>query len=158
MSLNKSSFLPGVTGVLDYGYQGEKYNFTEKDDYWIASVVLSWNLFNGFQDKSKYKQATLNKKKLEIQFLELESKIKLQVQEAVDNLIVARKTITSANERLNSAKKSFKIVNKKYEQGMASQIEYIDARTTFTNAAINQIIVSYDYFIKYAEFERVVAY
>lgn len=158
MSLNKSSFLPGVTGVLDYGYQGEKYRFDEKNDYWMASVVLSWNLFNGFQDKSKYKQAALNKRKLETQFLELQSKIKLQVQEAVDNLVVARKTITSANERLTSAKKSFKIVNKKYEQGMASQIEYIDARTTFTNAGINQIIVKYDYGIKWAEFERAAAF
>ncbi len=156
MSLTKGTFLPGVTGVVDYGYQGEKYSFTEKDDYWMASLVLQWNLFNGFQDKSKYKQSSLEKQKFETQLAELENKIKLQVQEEVDNLSVARKSIIAAEERLSSAKQSFKIVNKKYEQGMASQIEYIDARTTFTNAGINQVITKYDCQVKFVEFENVI--
>ena len=124
----------------------------------MASLVLQWNLFNGFQDKSKRTQALLDKSRLETQLLELEKKIMLQVQEACDNLIVAHKSIISADDRLNSTKKSFKIIGKKYEQGMAPQIEYLNARTAFTNAEINQIIVKYDYCIKWAEFERVVAY
>lgn len=156
ISLTKGTFLPGVTGVLDYGYQGEKYSFTEKDDYWMASLVLQWNLFNGFQDRSKYKQSSLEKQKFETQLLELENKIKLQVQEATENLSVAHKSIIAAEERLNSAKQSFKIVNKKYEQGMASQIEYIDARTTFTNAGINRVIFRYDFQIRFVEFENVI--
>ena len=157
-SLAASSFVPGITGVFDYGCQGEEYKFTEKDDYWMASLVLQWNLFNGFQDKSKRKQALLEKSKLEVQQKELKIKIKLQVQEAYDNVYVASKTITSATERLNSAQKSFKIIKKKYDQGMAPQIEYLNARTSLTNAEVNQIIVKYDYFIKYAEFERVAAF
>jgi len=157
VGLTSSSFLPGVIGVFDYGFQGEEYSFAEKDDYWMASLVLQWNLFNGFKDKSKRNQAMLDKNKLETQLLELEQQIKLQVQEAYSNLIVAGKVITSANERLNSARKSFRIVNKKYEQGMTPQIEYLNARTSFTNAEANQIIARYDYGIKWAEFERVVA-
>lgn len=155
--LSKSAFLPGLTGVFDYGFQGKKYRFTEKDDFWMGSVVLHWNLFNGFQDKSKHQQALLEKIKLETQLEELEAKIKLQVQEAYDNLIVARKSIVSAKERLNSARKSFKLVSKKYEQGMSPQIEYLNARTTLTNAEINQIIARYDYYIEYAALERVAA-
>ena len=158
VGLASSSFLPGVSGVFDYGFQGEEYSFTEKDDYWMASLVLQWNLFNGFQDKSKRSKAALDKSKLETQLMELEQQIKLQVQEAYSNLVVAGKTITSVNERLNSARKSFRIINKKYEQGMAPQIEYLNARNTFTNAEANQIIARYDYGIKRAEFERVVAY
>jgi outer membrane protein len=156
MRINKSTFLPGLTGIADYGYQGEKYRFTEKDDYWMASLVLHWNLFNGFQDRSKYKQSSLEKQKFEIQLEELKNKIKLQVQEAVDNLSVAQKSIVAANQRFNSMKKSYKIVSKKYQQGITSQLEYIDARTAFTNSGINQVIVKYDYQIKFVEFENVV--
>ena len=155
--LSISAFLPGVTGVFDYGFQGEKYKFTEKDDFWMGSIVLHWNLFNGFQDKSKHEQALLEKNKLTTQLMELEAKIKLQVQEAYDNLIVARKSIVSADERLNSARESFRIVSKKYEQGMVPQIEYTNARTMFTNAEINKAIARYDYHVKFAVFEQVAA-
>ena len=157
VGLTNSSFLPNVTGVLDYGFQGEQYGFTANNDYWIASLVLQWNLFNGFRDKSKHKQARLEKGQLEAQLRELDTKIKLQVQEAHDNLIVARKAIISAKERLNSVRKSFRIIDKKYRQGMSPQIEYLGARTALTNAEISQVIVKYDYCIKYAEFERVAA-
>ncbi len=38
---------------------------------------------------------------------------------------------------------------------MANLIEFIDARTSMTNAEINHILKKYDYLIKYADFERV---
>ena len=47
------------------------------------------------------------------------------------------------------------MVDKKFREGQANLIEYIDARTTMTNAEQTLIINRYDYYIKYAEFERV---
>jgi len=157
VKLNAGSFLPGISGVFDYGFQGEEYKFTEKDDYWMASLVLQWNLFHGFQDRSKITSARLERKKLAAQLDEMTSQIKLQVQEAFDNLMVAQQGIVSANEQLTSARNSFRIVTKKYEQGMAPHIEYLDARTTYTNAEVNYIISKFDYFIKCAHLERVVS-
>ena len=48
-------------------------------------------------------------------------------------------------------------LTKKFEEGIASQVEYLDAQTTLTNAAINEVITRYDYYITYAEYERIVA-
>jgi len=152
--LARTSFLPGITGVLDYGFQGEKYRFTEEDDYWMASAVLNWNLFNGFQDQARLQQARLEQQKLETQFIELQQQIKLQVQEAFDNFRVARKAIQSASEKVASTRNTFKIIHKKYEQGMAPQIEFLNARTNLTNAEVSQIIAKYDYQIKYIELQR----
>jgi len=56
---------------------------------------------------------------------------------------------------MQSAQSAFRIINKKFAQGQANLIEYIDARTTMTNANINLIIAEYDHHIKYAEFERI---
>ncbi|MBN1351213.1 TolC family protein [candidate division KSB1 bacterium] len=153
--LSRSTFLPTMTGVFDYGFQGEAYRFTADDDYWMGSIVLQWNLFNGFQDAAKKQYALLERNKLEAQLAELNAKIELQVQEAYDALIVAQKAIHSANEREKSARKSFDIICKKFEQGMAPQIEYINARTALTNAEIAHTIAKYDCQIKYAIFEHV---
>ncbi len=151
-----TSYLPGITGVFDYGIQGEQYRFTEKDDYWMGSVILQWNLFRGFQDKAQRSQAKIEMASLETQLFEIKSKIKLEVKAAYDNLAVGRQSIIAAAEQLNSAQKSFQIVHKKYQEGLAPQIEFIHARTLLTNAEINYAISQYDYQIKYAEFERVI--
>jgi outer membrane protein TolC len=155
LRLAKSTFLPSVSVAVDYGFQGEEYRFTDEDDFWMASAVLQWNLFNGFQDKAKVEQRLMEKRRLEAQLTELENQIKLQVREAYQNLVVARKSIVSAEDRLTSARKSFEIVNKKYEQGMSSQIEYLDARNSLTQAQLNQVIIRYSYQIRLAEFEKV---
>ena len=157
ISLSKSNYLPGVSLAVDYGFQGEEYKFTSDDDYWMASVVLNWNIFNGFRDKAKVEQAEWDKKESEAKLNEVIKQIKLQVRTAYYNLDVAQKTITTANDRLITSEKSFEIVSKKYKEGMAAQIEFLDARTSLTQAEINQIVTEYDYLIKRAEFEKVTA-
>jgi outer membrane protein TolC len=145
--------LPGIAAIIDYGFQGEKYRFTKNDDYWMASLVLSWNLFNGFQDAARKKQALLEKKILEKQFQEVEVRIRLQLLDATRSLQVARQVLTAAEETQLSAEASFLIVSKKYEQHMVPQIEYIQARNEFTAARANQLISVYDVYIKEAQLE-----
>lgn len=157
IKLNRSAFLPGVFAVLDYGFQGEQYRFSEEDDFWMASLILEWNLFNGFQDKSRIQQASLEKKKIEARRQELENQIRLEVREAWHNLGVARKDLQSTRHRLDSQKKSFEIMDKKYQQGMALQVEYLDARNNYLQSEIQQVVATFDYYIRQAEFERTVA-
>ena len=155
--VSQSNYFPGISAVLDYGFQGEEYRFTSEDDYWMTSLVLNWNLFNGFQDMAKVEQAELEKRKIESQYQELKNQIDLQVRQAYDNLLLAYKKIEVSNRQLISSQASFNLVNKKYQQGMITVVEYIDARTNFTNAQINNIISTFDYYIRYAEMERITA-
>ncbi|MCD6160810.1 MAG: TolC family protein [candidate division Zixibacteria bacterium] len=155
--LSKTKFLPGVSFIFDYGFQGEEYSFTSDDDFWMASMVLQWNLFNGLQDKSKVNQCQAEKRKLQAQLKELEIQVMLEVRNAYLNMDAANKSIIAANDRQNSARKSFEIVNKKFQQGMSPQIEFLDARSAMTRAEISYIIVQYDYHIRYAELEKALA-
>lgn len=157
VNISKSAFLPNVIAVIDYGFQGEEYRFDEEDDFWMASAVLRWNLFNGFKDRAKIQQTTLEKRKLETQNSEIVQQVRLEVREAYQNLMVSLKSITSAEDRLSSAKKTFEIVDKKYQLGVISQIEYLDTRNNLIEAEVNQVITRFDLYIRQAEFERVLA-
>ncbi len=151
--ISTSSYLPNLNLVVDFGYQGEKYRFGKKDDYWMASAIFSWNLFNGFKDKAKREMAVLDNKTMQSRFTELQNQIRMQVQNAFLGLRVGQKSLVSAKEQETQAKESFKIISKKYEEGIASQIEFIDARVNLTNAGINKIVTEYDLFIKLAEMD-----
>ena len=91
---------------------------------------------------------------IETQYDEAENQVKLQVLDLYYELEAVEKAIIAAQQETLSATKSFEIINKKYNEGQASLIQFIDARTTMTSAEFNSIIATYDYKIKYAEFER----
>jgi len=153
----KSRFLPGVSLVFDYGFQGEEYRFTSDDDYWMGSAVLSWNLFNGGQDKAKLQKARLEKQALQTTQQELGLQIRIQVDEAHQNLLVAGSAITAAHRSLERNRKSFRIIEKKYANGLAPQIEFLDIRNRLTTSEISYVVAQFDYQIRYAEYQRAIA-
>jgi outer membrane protein TolC len=122
----------------------------------MASLVLSWNLFNGFIDQAKKEQASLAAKQLQAQRQQLENQIRLQVKEAWLTVKVSEEGLHSAVEQEKYTSESFNIVSKKYEQGMATHIEFLDSRISMTNAQINKIIKQYDFLIGIAEFEKTI--
>ena len=154
LKLTKLNKAPNLTAVVDYGFQGEEYNFTSDDDFIMASFVLSWDLFKGFQNKAKIQQATIDKQIIETQYNEAENRVKLQILNLYYAVEAVEKAIFAAQQEKLSATKSYEIINKKYKEGQASLIQFIDARTTMTNAEYNVIITTYEYKIKYAEFEK----
>jgi outer membrane protein TolC len=143
--------------VVDYGFQGTQYRFTSNDDFVQGSLLLNWRIFGGMQNRSRIMQATLDKQRLQSQQSELQNQIKLQVTMAAENVKVARQSIQTTSERLESARKYFSIVNRKYREGAALYIEYLSALTTLTNAGISKIVAEYDYQIKLIELNRTAA-
>ncbi len=156
-SISFSRFFPGISFAADYGYQGEKYQFDKNHDFWTASVVMQWNLFNGFRDISQKEQAELEEEKIRTKIEETKKQISLQVMKAFKDYNLAWSSIQSAKDMLKSMKISFRIVDKKYKQGMASYIEYLDSRNKLTQSQISKVIATYDFQQKAAELEKVTA-
>jgi outer membrane protein TolC len=153
----QSNFLPSVALAVDYGFQGADYRFDASRDHAITSVVVSWNLFNGGQDVARAQQAAVESRRLEEQRRELERLVALQVRTSWDAAAVARSAIATANDRLESARRTFELVRRRHEVGSASQIEFLDARTAYTSAALNQIITTYDYYLRRVALDRAAA-
>jgi outer membrane protein TolC len=155
--LDNSGKIPDLVLAVDYGFQGEEYRFNKDQDYVQASAILSWSLFKGFENRSKIRQSKLDKEMAELKLQEAEKQIELQVITTMKELSAAEKGISAAESRLRNARESFRLVNRKYEEGQASQIEFIDARTTLTQAEENLIISRFSYLSGFAEFEKAAA-
>ena len=149
--------LPEMILVADYGFQGDKYAFNGDADFAQVSALLSWNLFSGFQNRAKIQQALLQKEMIEQQKEEVQNRIKLQVTSALLEIKSAEKALSSAEAQQRSAAEGFRLVERKYEEGMLSLLEFMDARTSLTQARENLIISRYRYLSDYAEFEKAIA-
>ncbi|TSA36619.1 MAG: TolC family protein [Porphyromonadaceae bacterium] len=157
VQMNQAGALPNVMIVADYGIQGEKYKINKDADFAQASAILTWNLFAGFQNRAKIRQAKLQKEMLDQQSEEVRKQIELQVINALNELKSAQAGIESATSQVKSAREGFRLVKRRYQEGQANLIEFIDARTTLTQAEENVIISRYTYLADYAEFEKVCA-
>lgn len=154
ISLHKSSILPTISAVVDYGYQGETYHFTKDSDYWMGSLVLSWNIFRGGQDQARKNQAIYEQKQMQTKQMELEQQIRLQVRDAALAVEAAQKAVVATHDSLDSQEKAFYIISKKYRQDMILQIEFLKAQNDYTNAAVGYIMALYDYNIRVSQLER----
>jgi outer membrane protein TolC len=157
VKMNKSGRLPDVFIAVDYGFQGTEYRFNSYQDYVQASAILTWDLFSGYQNRARIRQSILEKESVERRLEEMKKQIELQVINTLNELYTAEKGIVVAESRLKNAREGFRLVNRKYEEGQASLIEFIDARTNLTQSEENLIISRFNYLSSYAEFEKVTA-
>jgi outer membrane protein TolC len=153
----RAAFLPTVAVALDYGTQGREYRFGADHDFTVASAVLQWNLFNGGQDAARREQAQLDVERLRVQRADLERQIALQVHAAYGATRVARTAVTAAVERESAAHRNWELVRRRGEQGAASALDVLDARTTWTRAALNLILTRYGYATRWVDLERAAA-
>ena len=144
---------PGVFGVLDYGFQGEEYRFTQDDDFLLASLVMKWNLFQGNANHQKVQQSKIEGEKLGELYAETEQQIRLEVINHYYALQAAYESVQSAGKQTESALRAYELIDRKYSEGQASLLELIDARTSLTSAAANLFISQSEYFIRLADFE-----
>ena len=155
--LASAAFLPSVNLAVDYGFQGNAIRVDRNRDFTVTSLVLSWNLFNGGQDHARVQQAALDAAQLKARRDDASRSIALQVRVAHDAAAVARTAIATATDRSMAAARSFELVQRRFGEGLASQLELLDARTSLTTAQLNRLITTYDFYQRVVEYERAAA-
>ena len=95
--LKKSSYYPRLTAVIEYGFQGTSYSFGRDDDFVLASIVLSWPLFEGFQNNSGVRQAKIRRNMTELMHMEVQERLNLEIISAWYELEAAHKATDAAS-------------------------------------------------------------
>jgi outer membrane protein len=152
-----ASFLPSLSLGVDYGFQSPDLAFRSSQDYWVVSLVVSWNLFNGGQDAARRTAAALDVDRARTLRTDLAERIALEVRTVYDAATVAHDAIATADDRLEAARRTFELVRRRYEEGVASPIELVDARTGLTSAELNRVVTAYQYAIHFVDLERAAA-
>jgi len=152
-----AGLLPSVALSASYGVQGDRYRFNKNNDVALANFVLSWNLFNGGQDMARREQATFAQDEATYRRREAELSVRVQVENAIDGVEAARFALVSANDRYESARRAFTLVERRFAEGLAAPIDFLSARAAFTSAALSQVITRYTLAARTVELERAAA-
>ena len=151
-----SRYLPTISAAFDYGFQGQDYEFTSDGDYWMASLVAQWDLVDLGRGPAR-QAAGFDIERARTARADLEDRIRVEVQNAYEAARVAREAIVTAEAHLEAARRTYQLVQRRYEEGAASPVELVDARTTLTGAELNRALTAYRYAMRWVELERAAA-
>jgi outer membrane protein TolC len=135
------------------GIQGDDYGFSEDERYALASVILRWNLFRGGADRAALMEARAFTDQLRATRDLAAQRVRLEVQEAVEQLEVAGASLDTALKRAEAADGALRIASRKRDLGQINQAEFIDARRAMTDARLNLNRVRAEFLARIAELE-----
>ncbi|HEY5754502.1 MAG TPA: TolC family protein [Steroidobacter sp.] len=144
---------PTLSLGVDAGTQGEGYRFGDGYNFGTASLIFSWRIFDGGGDTARVHQARAAEKQLVLQQEEIAQQIRLEVQQSYDRLTTARDSLVTAAARADAARAGFRIASRKRDEGVISQVEFIDARSTLTGAELNHNLTRFNVLARRAELE-----
>jgi outer membrane protein TolC len=157
VTVSRKQKSPVLTLGLDAGTQGEQYGLGDGYNFGVASLVLTWRLFDGGGDSARARQARATERQLVLRKEEIAQQIRLEVQQAFDQLTTARDSLTTAAARADAARAAFRIASRKRDEGVISQVEFIDARSALTSAELNHNVTRFDVLARRAELEYATA-
>ena len=146
----KFTALPSLVGYANLAEQAQRTEFdffnTNKKWYGIGIVGATLNVpvFGGFQNSNRIKQANITIQKTKNTIVNLEQVIELEVQSAGISYKNAQTSLESQRKNMQLANSVLDVANKKYAQGVGSNLEIINAQTSLKEAETNYFNALYD--------------
>ena len=154
--LARAAFKPRLVLGAEAGVQGEEYGFGEDERYVLASVILRWNAYRGGADRAALREARALTEELRATRDLAAQQVRLEVQQALENLEVADASLETALKRTEAADGALRIASRKRDLGQINQAEFIDARRAMTDARLNLNRVRAEFLARIAELEYAV--
>lgn len=163
MKNNKVQYLPQIdlvaswgmnAGVLDAGQLVEWGNRRVWPDYQLAGLSLFIPVFDGLMKSKKIQQNKLKIRQLNLQRLMLEKNITMEVTEKKSNLLSGLEELESQQKNMDLAKEVYDHTKIKYQEGVGSNLEVIEADNSFKLAQTNYFNALYDALIAKIELEK----
>ncbi len=129
---------PSLALGIDTGTEGSDYGLGRKYNFSTASLVATWTLFDAGARAAAVSQARLAGRQLRNDQQLASARVELEVRQAYDNLRTASDSLATARARASAARAAFAIASRRRDAGMASTLEFLDARSALTSAELNE--------------------
>ena len=128
---------------------------------YINSVYVGLNLkvpiFNGFQTTSKVQQAKIELMKAEEEYNKTDQLFNNQLDNLLLRIDETKNKISAYYATIDEAQLGYDISVKRYSNGLATQLENIDALVALTQAKINYLDAIFTYYELHANLEALLA-
>ena len=154
---NRSKYLPQIYANYNYGYNTSSSNYDLFFDsnrwksFGTVGLKIIIPIFDGFLKRSKINQSKYKIEQVENQMMFLERSINLQINQSISNYENTKESLLISKQNLELAQNVYLATEKKYKEGVGSNLEVIDsnnslkiAQNQYYNSLYESIIASID--------------
>jgi outer membrane protein len=149
---------PSVFFTASYSDYANRFTFDFADEWrqqGMLNLSLSWPIFDGFATRSSVSKARAELYKAELSKARLAEGIDAEVRMAYDALKTAEATVRSQRENVNLAERGLEIAQARYDAGLMSNLEVLDAQAALTQARLGYYQSLHGYALAKLEMRRV---
>lgn len=157
---NQIQYMPAINGFLTYQRSGASLDFANafNNQNWFTAAFVGLNMsipiFDGFLKKNKIQKNRVQIRQLENQAAFLDQDIDVEIFQAKKNLTNSLTALEVQEENRVLALEVFEMTKIKYQEGVGSNLEVIDAGSALKEAEANYFSVLYDALIAKVDLEK----
>jgi outer membrane protein len=125
---------------------------------WTASLNVTIPLFDGARTIGEVRKARVDYYQAVLAEQQAVDDINLEVEQAYDNIQMARKSLDIQKETIAQAEEGLRIANLRYQSGIGTQLEVLSAQTAVTNARTNLAGATYNYRLAKSAMKKAVGF
>ncbi|MFP3982981.1 MAG: TolC family protein [Desulfurivibrionaceae bacterium] len=134
ISVEKADFFPRLSFTGQYTRTDEKGLYYGEYDDWRAALELSFPLFTGWKNSADVDRAKAEQNKAEYSLDRLRKQIRNEVRSVYLNIQTQEKVIDQLKKQVQSAEENYRQVTARFQQGLVTAVDQIDAFTALTES------------------------
>jgi outer membrane protein len=137
ISVAKAEYWPSLKAVSSYNWSSQSDALTLDENIsrsLTAGLELTFPIFSGLERSGTVSQAKADHIQTRLKAAQLDDDVRLQVEEAYDRILQAKKSLDVTGETIAQAEEGLKIANLRYESGVGTQLEVLSAQAALTDA------------------------
>ncbi len=155
-------YLPtvGLYGSYQYNAQRQKFDFLDPNQKWFKVALIggtvNFSFFDGLQRHNRIQQAKIAILKGENSIKNLEMAAELETTISEISYSNAYSSLQTQKKNMELAQHVFDVAQKKYEQGIGSNLEVTTAQTSLKEAQTNYYNSVYDMLVAKIDYQKAI--
>jgi outer membrane protein TolC len=134
-----------VSVFANYNMAQNFSNSTSLQDGYNLGAQLRWDFWDGGAGNARSYQQKVSQEIAENQFTSTRNQVRFEVEQSYNNLLTNQKNIATATTALKQAEESLKLARLRFQAGVGTQTDVIQAQTELARARGNRIRAILDY-------------
>ena len=158
---NKAKYLPSIDAFATLGANtatNNRGNLTNFDDLWLDygffGLRLNMPIFDGLRKSYLVQQNRIQLVQMDNEMRYLKHSIDLEQEQASRDFASSLENLRTQEENMKLAQEVFEVTSIKYQEGIGSNLEVVDADTSFKDAQSNYFNALYNVLIAKVDMEK----
>ncbi|MEM8830256.1 MAG: TolC family protein [Cyanobacteria bacterium P01_G01_bin.19] len=152
-----SNIRPTLSADAAYNISDDFEDSFDISDQYSVGLNLQWRLYDGGAARAAARQSEKDSEIAEIQFADQRDQIRFAVEQAFYGLEANQDNIGTASKEVELAEESLRLARLRFQAGVGTQTDVIEAQTQLTTARGNLLSSIIDYNQSYVDLQRQVS-